>query len=242
MNGRKLLQELLAGLDVAGRGARLDQRGTLPVLAEALVIDERGVGRERHLRGTGVGPQSQVDAEHVAVAGALLHQAYKLAGQAHEERLRLDALPQAHPLALVENDEVDVARIVELAGAVLAHGQHDVAGAHLGHGRVGRQPVALLRCLPEQEAHGALQGRVSRFSQYGRHLHHRPDAGEIGERGQQRDLGLVDSRSARMTSGAVVAASSAAASAVFNSPNRRSGGAPRMRCSRAASRRTSPAR
>ena len=33
--GRELLQDRFAGLDVAGAGARLDQRGALPVLADA---------------------------------------------------------------------------------------------------------------------------------------------------------------------------------------------------------------
>ena len=70
--GRELAQERLAGGDVAGHGARLDEGGALPVLAEALVVVERGVGRERDLRGAGIGPQPQIGAEHIAVAGALL--------------------------------------------------------------------------------------------------------------------------------------------------------------------------
>ena len=51
----KLPQELLAGRDVAGSDARLDQRRALPVLAEALVIGQSGVGRERDCVAPGSG-------------------------------------------------------------------------------------------------------------------------------------------------------------------------------------------
>src|ERR1700730_25347 len=50
--GSKLVQELFARLAIAGGDPRLDQGGALPVLAEALVINVAGVGRERDLRRT----------------------------------------------------------------------------------------------------------------------------------------------------------------------------------------------
>src|SRR5688572_30932726 len=53
--GRQVLQEVFAGLDVARHDARLDQGGALPVLAEALVVREPRVGRERDLCRPGVG-------------------------------------------------------------------------------------------------------------------------------------------------------------------------------------------
>ena len=55
--GRELAEEVLAGVDVAGDDARLDQRGALPVLAEALVVGEAGVGGERDLRSAGIRPE-----------------------------------------------------------------------------------------------------------------------------------------------------------------------------------------
>ncbi len=88
--GRELAQELLAGLDIAGHDARLDERGALPVLAEALVIGEAGVDRERDLRRARIGPEPQIGAEHVAVGGVLLQEAHQVAGQPHEEGRRLD--------------------------------------------------------------------------------------------------------------------------------------------------------
>ena len=74
---RRRLEERFAGGDVAGAGARLDHRGALPVLARALVVVERRRGRDRDLGRGRVGPQPQVDAEHIAVAGALLQQLHE---------------------------------------------------------------------------------------------------------------------------------------------------------------------
>ena len=89
--GRKLVQDGAARGDVAGHGPGLDEGGALPVLAEALVVVERGLGGERERRGAGIGPQAQIGAEHVAVAGALGEQAHEIARQAHEEGLHLEA-------------------------------------------------------------------------------------------------------------------------------------------------------
>ena len=44
---RELRQDRLAGRDVAGAGARLDQRRALPVLADAAVVVQRRLGRDR---------------------------------------------------------------------------------------------------------------------------------------------------------------------------------------------------
>ena len=53
---RELVEELLASRGIAGHDPRLDQRRPLPVLAEALVVDEAGFGRECDLRRAGIGP------------------------------------------------------------------------------------------------------------------------------------------------------------------------------------------
>ena len=182
--GRKRLQDGLARGDVARHGPRLDQGRALPVLAEALVVVERGIRRERERGGAGVGPQPQIGAKHVAVGGALVEQPHEIAGEAHEEGLRLEAIAQADAREIVEDDEVDVGGIVELAGAVLAHGEHDVAI------RIAAEPIALGGRLAEQKPHGRRNGRVGRLRQAARDVHHRPDAGEIAQRGQESDVGL----------------------------------------------------
>ena len=49
-------------------GPRLDHGGALPVLAPALVVDERRLDRDRERRRARIGPQAQIGAEDVAVA------------------------------------------------------------------------------------------------------------------------------------------------------------------------------
>ena len=177
--GREVLQHGLPGRHITGHRARLDEGGALPVLPEAFVVVERRLRRERHRRGGRVGPQPQVGAEHVAVAGALVQQAHQLARQAHEEMLDLGAGAQANARQIIEDDQVDVGGIVELEGAVLAHAKHDVAVRRVG------QPLAPRLRLPEEEAHRAADGRIRRLRQAPRHRHHRPDAGKVGQRRQQ---------------------------------------------------------
>ncbi len=82
MKGAQLLEQLAPGLQIAGAGARLDEGRALPVLPEALVVDERRLRRQRELGGAGVGAQAQIGAEHVAVAGALLQELHEIARQA----------------------------------------------------------------------------------------------------------------------------------------------------------------
>ena len=182
--GGEALEQGLAGGDIAGDGPRLDEGRALPVLAEALVVVERGVGGERERRGAGIGAQPQIRAEHVAVAGALVEQAHEIAGDAHEEALHLGAGAQADAREIVEDDEVDVGGVVELEGAVLAHAEHDVAVWAIA------LPLARLGGLAEEEAHGRRYGGVGGLGQAMRDLHHRPDGGEIAERGQEGDVGL----------------------------------------------------
>ena len=55
--GRKLLQERLAGGDIAGAGPRLDEGRALPGLALALVVSVGEVGGDRELGRTRIGPQ-----------------------------------------------------------------------------------------------------------------------------------------------------------------------------------------
>ena len=125
--GRELAQELFARVDIAGNDARLDQGGALPILAEALVIGEACVDGERDLRCAGVGAKPQIRAEHIAVAGMLLEQTHQLARQPHEEGRRLDVRREPGLVGVVEDDDVDVARIIELVPAELAHGDDEIA-------------------------------------------------------------------------------------------------------------------
>ena len=89
---RKFRDQRLSCPGVAGANARLDHRSAFPGPPFPLVIMQRGVSGYRDLRRGRIGPQAQIDAEHVAIAGALLQQAGQRLCHAHEERCRLDVL------------------------------------------------------------------------------------------------------------------------------------------------------
>src|SRR5690606_14472613 len=76
---RELLDEGFTRWNVARHGPRLDHGGALPVLAEAFVVVEGCVRRDCDLRRAGVGAQTEVRAEDIAVAGPLLHEADEIA-------------------------------------------------------------------------------------------------------------------------------------------------------------------
>ena len=184
MNGARLCEQALPRRDIAGDGARLDHGGALPVLADELVVVERRVGGDGEGGGAGVGAQAQVGAEHVAVLGALLQEAHEVARQPHQERLHLQAGTDAHARRVVEDDEVDIGGVVELKGAVLAHGEHDVARG------LRCEPIALGLGLPEQEAYGRGDRHIGRLREAAGGDHHRPHAAYVAQRGEQRHLRL----------------------------------------------------
>ena len=187
---RKLPQDVLAGPGVAGADARLDHRRALPVLPDAAVVVERGFGRDRDLGRGRIGAQPQIDAEHIAVGGALLQKLHQAARDAHMERRGLVLVGERGRIRIVEDDEIDIAGVVELERAHLAHRQHDVAATLLGRLPVGGLEPAARHRLAEQEPHRRDDRRVRHFGQRTGRLHHRPDAADVGERDQQRGFSL----------------------------------------------------
>ena len=89
---------------------------------------------------------------------------------------------------VVEHDEVDVARIVELACPHLAHGQHDVAGAFRGAPGVGDLELAAALRIREQVIDRAADRDIGELGLPLDDLHHRPNPADVGERNQQRGL------------------------------------------------------
>ena len=156
MNGARSDEKALAELEVARRRAGLDERGALPVLADRLVILIGARNRERDRRRGGVRPQAQVDPQHVAFARSLLHETRQRSRQAREHRPRLRSRRNRGGRRVVEHDQVDVARIVELARAMLAERQHDHAGAILTSGASGSSAKSPARaCLRRRKARAA---------------------------------------------------------------------------------------
>src|SRR5262249_26940961 len=69
---------------VAGRDTRLDERLPLPQLGALTVVGAVAVERENDRAHPALGPQAQIDAEHVPLVGDLLEQRDQLAADARE--------------------------------------------------------------------------------------------------------------------------------------------------------------
>jgi hypothetical protein len=122
--------------------------------ADAAVIVERSFRRDRGLGRGRIGPQSQIDAEHITVGGALLEKLHQTARDANVKCRGGVFVDQGRRIRIVENDQIDIAGVVELIGSHLAHGENDGAAADLRRSLVDRLELAARRGLAQQEAHG----------------------------------------------------------------------------------------
>ncbi len=193
-NGPQLAQKPLAGDAVAGDRPRLDQRGALPILADAFVIGDRRRDRHRRRRRARVGAQPQIGAENIAVAGALLEHAHKIAREPAEEGLGAVARVDPRSRRIEKQDQVDIARIVELAGAELAHAEHDQPAIVLRIGRVREHDPAFCSGLAQQMAQRCTDRRFGKAAERCGLLFERPGAGKLGDRGQQRGAAFGDAQ------------------------------------------------
>ncbi len=186
-NGASASSTLHAQREVARDRPRLDQRRALPVLAEALVIGQRRRHGDGDCPGARLRPQPQVDAQHVAVGGRRLQQAHEVAHEAHVERLHAVAVAHRGLAGIVEADEVDVARVVELGAAELAQREHDEAAALLGVVAVECE-AAGRRGAAEEEGEGGSDEGFGGSRQGADHVLEHPGAAEIGQRHRQATL------------------------------------------------------
>ncbi len=183
--GFELIQERLPAWDVAGRGPGLDERRPLPVLADALVVFEGRVHRHRRPGRGRIRPQAQVDPEHIALDGPRLQNLRHRLGEANREGLALDPVGKRHGRGLVEHRHVDVAGVVQLERAVLAHGDGEKAGDRslVAFSQPGDPPG--LQHLPRGEPERAAHRFVGEPGQGAGDLVQVPDRAQVGERGQQ---------------------------------------------------------
>jgi hypothetical protein len=93
-------------------------------------------------------------------------------------------------LGIEEHDQIDIAGIVQLAGAHLAHCEHEQAAALLRIVGIARRQSAAHRLLPQQISQRHLHRRDRDIGQCRRHLHDRPDAADVAQRDQQRRFRL----------------------------------------------------
>ena len=139
--GGQLGEELAAEVQVAGHRQGLDVGLPLPGAAADVVIVQRRLQVGDRRPALSLGPQPQVHAVDAPQIGRLGQQADQLAGEV-VEKLGVGDGPVAVGLAveIIEEDQVDVAGVVQLAAAELAHAQDDEPrGASVG--AAGRAPL-----------------------------------------------------------------------------------------------------
>ena len=175
------LQECVARVHVAGHGARLDQRRALPVLAVALVVELGVLAGERQGVARQMRPQPEVGAKDVAVLVPGLQQVDQAARQPDAERHRAFAAAVAQALAVEQDDEVDVAREVELASAQLAHAEHE----HPAGFRYPSLDLAAAHPFAQQMVDRLLHRAVGEGGEGRGDPLHRPDAVQIAQADQQ---------------------------------------------------------
>ena len=176
--------------NVACRGPRLDHGGALPVLPHAFIVVGGGFQGDGNLRGAGVGAQAQVNAKAVAVFRHVLQNRDEALGEPHKEGGGLDAFRHGRCFRIVENDEIDIAGVIQFASAVLAHGEHHIAAMARG--------IVLIDTAEFSGARGIEKKPVDRGPQHGigkaregcRHLVNGPDLSQIGKGNEKRGLRL----------------------------------------------------
>ncbi len=97
---------------------------------------------------------------------------------------------------IVEDDEIDIARIVQLEGAVFAHGEHGQAGGGFEPCRIGFGKTGAQGSFAQQEAQRARDAGIGEIAQRARDRGQIPQPGNIGERNGERGaaLGLAQRR------------------------------------------------
>ncbi len=182
MNGASSARNSSPALDVAGDRARLDERSPLPVLPEAFVVDSGRIGRVRSASRP-VRPQPQVGAEHIRPsAGPFLHELNQLTRSPTKNDCGSAPSPESARSSSKKHDEIDVARIVELVRAVfptpaVAEPKTGLsASADTGPDRPWLPLPGTDNRAQRTTPHPRLRPELAR------HLHDRPDPGEIGQR------------------------------------------------------------
>ncbi len=100
---------------------------------------------------------------------------------------RLDAVRKRRT-RIEQNDEIDIAGIIQLARAELSHAEHDEARALAGNVGLGKTNLACRARFRQQKISRRLDRRLGDRSQGLRHFGEGPGAANVGERDQQRRL------------------------------------------------------
>ena len=121
----QLVQKASSGGAVAGNRTGLDQRSTFPILPDALIVGERCRNRHRQRGRSRIRAKPKVGAERIPVASIGFQDSHQLARQADEKGLH--PVPGGHPCRrrVIKDDQIDIARVIELVSAEFAHAEHD---------------------------------------------------------------------------------------------------------------------
>lgn|GEM_PF-3973211 len=114
---------------IARADPRLDIGRTLPCPPDALIIALGGFHRETDRRYRRIGAQTQIGAKDIALGGQIGQRGHGAARRADEACPRLHLVDPVEPFLIEQADEVDVGRIIQLPGPVLAHGQREHTAA-----------------------------------------------------------------------------------------------------------------
>ena len=146
-------------------GTGLDPDHTLPVLADAFIIDFRHRGGDRERCGRRVRPQAQIGAEDIAVFRDVIEDPDDIPSDPLGRFARRPFAPIKH-FRIVENTEIDIAGIVELECAHLAE-------------RDGEYPIPRQAIVIERDLERCIHALAGQFGQHERHVHHIKRAGQV---------------------------------------------------------------
>ena len=182
------LQKSMSKRQIPGNGACLDHGGTFPIQAHAFVVGQRGMeGDRRWCRGR-IGPQPQIGPEDIPIGVPRFHQGDQVARHPRGERADVaGSSPGREPggRAVVNQNQVDIRRIIQLRRAQLAHGERDEPTVQI-------RPVDVLEPdFPgfvggkKQMADREPQRCLSQFGKCAGHGFQRPDVADVRDRGDQ---------------------------------------------------------
>ena len=112
---------------------------------------------------------------------ALLHHADDVAREPHEILAEPVAIVRHDPLVVVKGHQIDVARIIELAGAELAEAEQEEPRGAIGLVGVRHFEPAAGNGLPELMPHGKPERGGCEIAECLRYPLERPQAGDVGD-------------------------------------------------------------
>ena len=187
------LQELRADRQIAGHRAGLDHGRAFPILPHAFVVGDRRHQGDRG-RGRGrIGAQAQVGAEHISVGVPGLHQRHQPARESgHEPPHGVPGRPLGinRGGGIVQQNEVHIRRIIQLARTQFAHAQDGEPTASGWIGAIRKAQFSGVMGGAQKMRHGQGQGRLGQAGQSRGDRVQWPQIADIGHRGCQRDNAL----------------------------------------------------